>query len=297
MFGIVTAGLGVSSVVPPWRTRQFATPADEEIAVANSRELLALPPRFTNSRTFRFMMAAYWKAKSRIQNNALHHLFGDLLKWSLAFIKTQQKTFKTNITGRWVQILTGLLKSEPKPLVWRHFQMVPGVYHDTTNNYSRLKPTRVVLSVAIWKGPWRSWWHYKQLSKTNKTGKCVQILTGLKQNIEEFLTRTKSEPKPLIWRPFEMVPGVHHDQLFKNKTNIQKMKKREEIPQNVPCRSVIFQPLVLRTKNWLFLNLVWHPASTTNQLLSKGRILNETDWLICAKLGQNWAVQKLINSK
>ena len=157
--------------------------------------------------------------------------------------------------------------------------------------------TRVILSVTIWKGPWRSWWHYKQLFKTNKTGRCVQILTGLKQNIEEFLTRTKSEPKPLIWRPFEMVPGVHHDQLFKNKTNIKKMKKKEEITQNVPCRSVIFQPLVLRTKNWLFLNLVWHPASTTNQLLSKVGILNETDWLICAKLGQNWAVQKLINSK
>ena len=163
------------------------------------------------------------------------------MKWSLVFIMTQPKIFKTSITGRWVQILTGLLKSEPKPLIWRHFQMVPGVYHDTTNNYLRLKPNKSSPQCC----------HLKRslaLFKTNKTGKCVQIPSGLKQNIEEFLTRTKSEPKPLIWRPFEIVPGVHH-QLFKNKTNIKKMKKKEEIPQNVPCCSAIFQPLVLRTKN------------------------------------------------
>ena len=101
MFGIGTCGLGVSSVVLPWRTKQFATPADEEIAVANSNELLALPPRFTNSRTFRFMMAAYCKAKSRIQNAALHHSFPDLLKTVPGVHHdTTKKIFKTNTVGR-----------------------------------------------------------------------------------------------------------------------------------------------------------------------------------------------------
>ena len=94
----------------------------------------------------------------------------------------------------------------------------------------------------------------------------------------------------------------HYKQLFKTKTKqiIRKWKK-EEIAQNIPCRSVIFQRPVLRTKNWLSLNLVWHPASTTSLLLSKGGILNETDWLICAKVNQNWAkivkFQKLLNFK
>ena len=85
-----------------------------------------------------------------------------------------------------------------------------------------------------------------------------------------------------------------------NKTNNKEMKKGE-LAQNIPCHSVISLPRVPRMKNWLFLNLVWHSASTTSQLPSKGGILNETDWLICAKFNQHWAkiwqFQKLINSK
>ena len=64
MFGIVTGGFFVEPLVLPCNTVTFATPVDDEMAVANSLELLALPPRLTNSRTFRLMMAAYCNVKS-----------------------------------------------------------------------------------------------------------------------------------------------------------------------------------------------------------------------------------------
>ena len=41
------------------RPLTFATPAADAIAVANSCGVLALPPQFTNSVTFRLIIAAY----------------------------------------------------------------------------------------------------------------------------------------------------------------------------------------------------------------------------------------------
>ena len=73
------------------------------------------------------------------------------------------------------------------------------------------------------------------------------------------------------------------------KNSKKEQMKKEQIAQNVPCRDVIFQPPLLRTRTRLSLNLVWHAASTTSLLLSKGGILYETNRLICAKSNQNWA--------
>ena len=57
----------------------------------------------------------------------------------------------------------------------------------------KTKTKQKILSVTFWNGPWRSSWHYKQLFKTNITGRCVRILTGLKQNIEKFLTKVVNQ--------------------------------------------------------------------------------------------------------